>query len=910
VTPREAQIEEFLERVVEGRPDLLAALGVLVAAGAVPGSAPEEGSLPRALAKVTVPWRLPPDLDLVLPPERRDELERAWVEAARTHEGEIRIAVHPDRREIPPTLVALLARATRVVSVHVRDRGLSPDAGWQWPLRLGFLRDAASDSLRARIEAEVPHRGLVEIVDVHDDPTCDVLVLDDPAQLEPLRYTRSLDVNFLTVFLPPGAPPSEPPLRYATRAAARAVRASGFGVVPLPSERRGGWMGAFTSALSHNEPLDVAFGLATGSAARPGEIPALSLTVHPKLLLASRVSSAVEVLAKRVQERAEAGDPVPRIVVTPSMRRTLGVSLPEGITPADVVAREYLRRRSSLSFDHESGAASGAADLGRALRDPPTGLAKSGQRFVQAAVYEVSDPAAPLACTGGFVAGAPHRVSIRVGPSDLLWLSSAPFPDHLLSEDQDVHELSILFRPPEGAPAEQKILLPRTGHSTVCHFELCAPAAGTLTAQVLVFHERRILQVLVLHGPVVERAECARLPSAVRLDVEETIRVSLEDLDERTGFDAGLHLRGEGVTGQVGSAFFFTRLDGVEEVATRIGTEIHRVAKGMAREELPLSSQAARKLIVYLAMEGHLLLEALRRSDLPRELEKADRIQLVTANDAIDLPLEFVYERGDPSNDADLCDGFEGALRDGSCASCSPDTPQVSKVCPLGFWGLQKVIERHRGGERPPPGIDLGLLRSEPKRGANRLRPVDALLLAASGKVQAADLASLQQSTQAVAASDWHDWTVKVTSLRPPLLVALPHVTRFQEKLEALELGADDLLRVGSVSQAHVQAPPPGVGPVVLLLGCGTAAPEIPFQSFVSAFRLRRAAVVVATIASVLGRHAAPVAEAFVQELRSPRPAALTFGELMPLIRRRLLADGLVMALALVAYGDTDWRLP
>jgi hypothetical protein len=100
---------------------------------------------------------------------------------------------------------------------------------------------------------------------------------------------------------------------------------------------------------------------------------------------------------------------------------------------------------------------------------------------------------------------------------------------------------------------------------------------------------------------------------------------------------------------------------------------------------------------------------------------------------------------------------------------------------------------------------------------------------------------------------------------------------------------------------------------VVLLLGCDTAVNELGFQTFVAQFREQGAAVVIGTIVSVLGRNAAPVAQALVRDLatasRSKRASSTTFGEVMAASRRRLLAGGELMALCLTAYGDADWVL-
>jgi hypothetical protein len=102
----------------------------------------------------------------------------------------------------------------------------------------------------------------------------------------------------------------------------------------------------------------------------------------------------------------------------------------------------------------------------------------------------------------------------------------------------------------------------------------------------------------------------------------------------------------------------------------------------------------------------------------------------------------------------------------------------------------------------------------------------------------------------------------------------------------------------------------------VLLLGCTTAVPLKSFQSFTVQFGAMGAAVVIGTIAPVLGRHASRTAEALLEELgaigRDPveRKRGVPVGEAIRAVRRRLLARGILMSMSLAAYGDSDWRLP
>ena len=170
---------------------------------------------------------------------------------------------------------------------------------------------------------------------------------------------------------------------------------------------------------------------------------------------------------------------------------------------------------------------------------------------------------------------------------------------------------------------------------------------------------------------------------------------------------------------------------------------------------------------------------------------------------------------------------------------------------------------------------------------------------------------------QTVAAKTWKEWVAAIDKDGPPLLVLLSHTVTVQGT-SALEIGPD-----GAGSQClRVQLVPrfvkrkPEDAPMVLMLGCDTADGRAEPESYIARVRDVGAAVVVGTIAPVLGETAAPVAVALLEELRKtaedPALAAggvATFGEAMVRVRRALVAKGHLTALTLTAVGDADWRL-
>ena len=114
------------------------------------------------------------------------------------------------------------------------------------------------------------------------------------------------------------------------------------------------------------------------------------------------------------------------------------------------------------------------------------------------------------------------------------------------------------------------------------------------------------------------------------------------------------------------------------------------------------------------------------------------------------------------------------------------------------------------------------------------------------------------------------------------------------------------------LNETLINPAPIDPGPIVLLLGCETEkkVAETGYGSLAAQFKDFHASLVLGTLAKILGRHAAVLAAELVAELATVDTPDADFGTVLRRIRRRLLAHGVLMAFALVAIGDADWRLP
>src|SRR5262249_32274938 len=154
----------------------------------------------------------------------------------------------------------------------------------------------------------------------------------------------------------------------------------------------------------------------------------------------------------------------------------------------------------------------------------------------------------------------------------------------------------------------------------------------------------------------------------------------------------------------------------------------------------------------------------------------------------------------------------------------------------------------------------------------------------------------------------WSAWQQTVKETKPVLLVALPHAGGKGSNI-SLEISGDVQKSI-FIDESYVKgnsAKPP----LVLLLGCDTAkiSTTDAYFRYISVFRQAEAALVLGTVATVLGADAAKVAARLVDQLAlTARKDPARFGDVLRRVKCRAVADSLMMALCLVAFGDADWR--
>ncbi|QWV98660.1 hypothetical protein KP005_05065 [Geomonas nitrogeniifigens] len=531
---------------------------------------------------------------------------------------------------------------------------------------------------------------------------------------------------------------------------------------------------------------------------------------------------------------------------------------------------------------------------------------------------------------GGFLAaGTEVTLKVRIAPYDRLWQSAPrPFPDQLLPKGEKIYSLQVVFFEPAqmDQPLIEEILLPRTGISSTADFAFTPREPAPFLGRITVLHRGRILQTALVQGTVYAPGAGAS-NAGLTQEMEAQIRTDLSGLHARRHFDLALvfnHTVSERpmLTAISANRAYARDLAGIDNPVSRINAELSNIATSVADYSSNLFSAANHSLFARLARIGSNLYNKLFVQDLQKtqtpgwNLEEQEYIQVVTMRPDAMIPLEFLYHFTLPKEDAKICSNAVAALKSGkACTPCDRETTPRDIICPLGFWGLTKVIERHvYNPNLATPRDALLTVQAEPLKGREQLDLGSGAVFGYSKEVsgeKVADVIDLLKSQYMESASfpeSWNEWRDAVRDSHPTLLVAYPHNEGSEEGIK-LEIH-DDFLETGVLPSekdyVHVDGTP---YPLAVLLGCDVAGTAQQYASHVVNFREAGAAVVISTIATVFGEHATAVGEKLISRLLDQSRPNQRLGELLREVKREALIESLPMALCVVAFGDADWKL-
>lgn len=730
-------------------------------------------------------------------------------------------------------------------------------------------------------------------------------------------------------------------------AIAARVSASGVAIVPRgDAQRLADQVNAMCFDLTHNFPIDAAllrnFGRDT------------QLFGNCELIDASQVSAQVEKLGERVQalatDAAFALSGKSRALLT---HRALPSPSPRA---GEGALRDAMATSApTFAFAHESGEAGAMTELAEVVRvaNAKAVTATRSARFIQQRSFR-SDPSAASSelkeIHDTFALGEAVLTRIRIGDvADAAWVSSnVAFPDHQLPPNETGHRLQVMFFEPRqfDKPIVADIHLPVLGVSTEAEFLFTPNLAGAFEARITIVHRGRILQTALMQTRVLAKRGVRKSSTQkITLRDEALIRRDWTALDKRPSFQLAMVCNHDAqqtprMTALADKRAWAKDLTAIDEVVKAINVELSAVASNVLDYADGMDKGENPKLLVNLAGLGTELFRSLIEDQIEKNtvgglnvsLDAITHIQIVsTRSDAV-VPIEFVYDYGMPDDTiATVCPDFRKGLRSGSCKkTCPGRTDPAKHVCPMGFWGIRKVIERHvfASTQENPDNAAL-IVQSEVSAERDTLNILDNAVVGYSNRVKPASVKALLKAMRAsvkgkvVEVKTWDDWSVAVQTHSPQLLVAFPHHdginlnakleigNQAMSTLRLLTYGKPTKTAGGVPIPIHVRMPN-AAPPMVLLLGCDVAGTAQQFGNHVRNFRMAGAAIVLSTIATVFGEHAVAVGTSMVKKLVNQKGRTADndqFGEILRDAKRQALLDSLPMALCVVAYGDADWKL-
>lgn len=871
----------------------LAAAGVQLLVEAARGT-PPPGKLPLGVSPWSWRW---PDLRKLMDP---GTLARAWEDFVQRHRAP-RIAIEPANEPEAGASIAvqrLFARDAVIGggAAFVSMKPAGATVPWQWPLDMATVSGPLGDRV-AGVRGAPGHDALFRMRRL-GEPHWRASVLVLPCSLASaveavVRLHRSVRACVVIVLGRPASSEARTGAMIDMIARLTHARAIAVGVAAAEWQP---FLERFVAEISHDCPLDVAL----ARAAKGPECPVI--IGDPALFATTRLSNR---LASAARDLASVG--------RPDELADLGLAK-DAHPPAGTS-----RAEPPVSWGPGTDTAVRLANCEKVISDEAT---RAAPRYLHARVAEAGGKA-PLP---HLAANHAYCAQVKVGPRDAGFLS---VPDEVagLPVSDRTERLTVVFSEPVLCPIPQVgwLDLPPAGATNVCSFAFRTAAdTAQIEARIMVLYDGRVLQTGVLRGA------CDGV-SPITFERDAVARVQLAGFDNRAHFAAAVVAShaGDGVnrfvaaTAEGRAARLMLSGGDLAALTSALGAAFDAL-KNDARPQRALRDPASVAALTGLARHGALFHDALvADNEVGPELLRDDPIQIVSARAGAFLPIELAYCWPAPKEGAALCEHAEAGLAAGACApDCGGGTRD--RLCPLGFWSLRRVIERctFRASEQHDVG-DFGV-SVEPLRGRQKLVRPAGVVLAASERANhrvptvvsdlAAALAKAVGGAPPIPATTWDEWIARVSSAAwPPLLVLVPHHTS-SEGEEVLEIGPAQKLGSADLEDRIVMgqhARGVDAAPIVVLAGCETLLAGISYESFVTRFRQHGAAVVIGTIASVLGLDAGPVAGELAAALTAEFGHAppRTLGDVMLGVRRKLVAAGHVMVLALSAYGDADWEL-
>jgi len=515
-----------------------------------------------------------------------------------------------------------------------------------------------------------------------------------------------------------------------------------------------------------------------------------------------------------------------------------------------------------------------------------------------------------------------YEAYIKIATLDPAFVSSfTPVNTALVFEKsvQKEEELTIRFVTGDNEPIQTQTLpLPRQGDSEERVFTLTTKGrTGTFTATILIYHGQRLIQIGQLQSHIVPEGGSISVPGTTMTTLFSAL-TDQESLDAGKKYANSFHVLQDEhglqmLESNPAKETVLRSNDGLKKLVSKIKTEIETAAR--KNEEYPedLTAQNNVDLLRRLALKGNDLFV-----NYILQQKSEGPIQIVAYQQEF-VPLDFVYTLPAPSLTAGLCEHAIEALKDGACKNChSFTTTPADHICPFGFWGLRRIIERFRyDGEAITNNGDFAFVTGDGKP-----RPVLPILQhvihastikteALSGGLRDAVFKTIEKNSPVSHWSkSWKDWGDHIRQKEYPESLLLIVHTEVNEEADAtqIEIEKEDFLLKNYLTKDQITVSEI-IKPFVVALGCSTADLQDQGFDISSQFLNNGAAIVVSNFTKIRGSQAGKIMIRLIELLKATTPEEATLGEVMLKLRQQMLAEGLMVSLSVITHGDANWKI-
>lgn len=538
-------------------------------------------------------------------------------------------------------------------------------------------------------------------------------------------------------------------------------------------------------------------------------------------------------------------------------------------------------------------------------------------RYLQAAIFATSEPGTTL--KQHLEPAKTYKLNVSISRLKEYLIAadeSFPYEDILIDVRTPEEPIEVVFQPNNNTEAQSKtLLLPKLQDSPTVDFEFStAEVDSQFNADILAYHKNRIIQIVHLNAPVNNLGD-HKHGSNISLKTIFSSRKNLDGLGNRLDFGLALHYEEQDgqavVTGVIEKKpVKFNTGGGLQGIVNHIKQTIEKAARDPEAYPHDIKDPNNQKLLVNLAISGTRLY-----NNLIQQKVTGDGPLQVVANRAVFVPFDFVYTLPAPKYDAVLCEHTREALVDGKCLGCLDKTIEpADHICPFGFWGFNRVIERFKyNSDKDNDQTSDLLVYSEPVTGRNTLNILRSTIHGSSDRVNVGDpdrrkkLAEfLHTKSSTSTVETWSEWEMQTAATEPETIVLITHIQRNAEfNLDEMEIGGDILAQTHFGSKHILEKQKP----FAVVIGC--EVDNINNQGFdISSDFLNKGAVIVITnFTKISGSEAATIVTRLIELLKAESKAEIHLGEVVLKLKQQLLAEGLIASLSLTVYGDADWLI-